>query len=212
MAHLINGKEISAAIRAELKDEVAALKARGVTPGLAVIIVGDDPASRVYVNNKKKACAELGMLSEEYALPASVSMADLLSVIEVLNSRDDIHGILCQLPLPKHLDEREVINAIDPKKDVDAFHPINVGGIMTSDYRFLPCTPAGVMLLLERSCDDLPLENARFKGNLPQGRPHRRGRRQGRLRHRRYGQAGRRSHRRGYEPPRKRQALRRRRL
>mgnify|MGYP004568178219 CR=1 FL=1 len=151
MAHLINGKEISAAIRAELKDEVAALKARGVTPGLAVIIVGDDPASRVYVNNKKKACAELGMLSEEYALPASVSMADLLSVIEVLNSRDDIHGILCQLPLPKHLDEREVINAIDPKKDVDAFHPINVGGIMTSDYRFLPCTPAGVMLLLERS-------------------------------------------------------------
>ena len=151
MAHLINGKEISAAIRAELKDEVAALKARGVTPGLAVIIVGDDPASRVYVNNKKKACAELGMLSEEYALPASVSMADLLSVIEVLNSRDDIHGILCQLPLPKHLDEREVINAIDPKKDVDAFHPINVGGIMTGDYRFLPCTPAGVMLLLERS-------------------------------------------------------------
>lgn len=155
MAQIINGKEISEATRADIALEVAQLKRQGITPGLAVILVGDDPASRVYVNNKKKACAQLGMLSEEYALAADTSMEDLLKLIDSLNSRDDIHGILCQLPLPKHLDEKAVINAISPEKDVDAFHPVNVGGIMIGDYKFLPCTPAGVMEMLRRSNIDV---------------------------------------------------------
>ena len=155
MAQIINGKEISEATRADIALEVAQLKRQGITPGLAVILVGDDPASRVYVNNKKKACAQLGMLSEEYALAADTSMEDLLKLLDSLNSRDDIHGILCQLPLPKHLDEKAVINAISPEKDVDAFHPVNVGGIMIGDYKFLPCTPAGVMEMLRRSNIDV---------------------------------------------------------
>ena len=149
MAMIIDGKAVSAATREAIKNEVAELKEKGVTPGLAVIIVGDDPASRVYVNNKKKACAELGMLSEEYALPAETTNEELLSLINELNGRKDINGILCQLPLPRHLDEKAVINAIAPEKDVDAFHPVNVGGIMTGDYSFLPCTPAGVMQMLK---------------------------------------------------------------
>ncbi len=149
MAMIIDGKAVSAATREAIKNEVAELKAKGVTPGLAVIIVGDDPASRVYVNNKKKACADLGMLSEEYALPAETTNEELLSLINELNGRKDINGILCQLPLPRHLDEKAVINAIAPEKDVDAFHPVNVGGIMTGDYSFLPCTPAGVMQMLK---------------------------------------------------------------
>ena len=149
MAIIIDGKAVSAATREAIKNEVAELKEKGVTPGLAVIIVGDDPASRVYVNNKKKACAELGMLSEEYALPAETTNEELLGLINELNGRKDINGILCQLPLPRHLDEKAVINAIAPEKDVDAFHPINVGGIMTGDYSFLPCTPAGVMQMLK---------------------------------------------------------------
>ena len=149
MAIIIDGKAVSAATREAIKNEVAELKEKGVTPGLAVIIVGDDPASRVYVNNKKKACADLGMLSEEYALPAETTNEELLGLINELNGRKDINGILCQLPLPRHLDEKAVINAIAPEKDVDAFHPINVGGIMTGDYSFLPCTPAGVMQMLK---------------------------------------------------------------
>lgn len=149
MAIIIDGKAVSAATREAIKNEVAELKEKGVTPGLAVIIVGDDPASRVYVNNKKKACAELGMLSEEYALPAETTNEELLGLINELNGRKDINGILCQLPLPRHLDEKTVINAIAPEKDVDAFHPVNVGGIMTGDYSFLPCTPAGVMQMLK---------------------------------------------------------------
>ena len=149
MAMIIDGKAVSAATREAIKNEVAELKEKGVTPGLAVIIVGDDPASRVYVNNKKKACAELGMLSEEYALPAETTNEELLGLINELNGRKDINGILCQLPLPRHLDEKAVINAIAPEKDVDAFHPVNVGGIMTGDYSFLPCTPAGVMQMLK---------------------------------------------------------------
>lgn len=148
---IIDGKAISAATRGDIKAQVDELKARGITPGLAVIIVGDDPASRVYVNNKKKACAELGMLSEEYALPADTTQAQLLELVESLNAREDIDGILCQLPLPRHLDEKAVINAISPEKDVDAFHPVNVGKIMIGDYSFLPCTPAGVMELIRRS-------------------------------------------------------------
>jgi methylenetetrahydrofolate dehydrogenase (NADP+)/methenyltetrahydrofolate cyclohydrolase len=152
---LIDGKAISAATRADIKTQVDKLRAQGVTPGLAVIIVGDDPASRVYVNNKKKACEQLGIMSEEYALPAETTEEQLLGIIRTLNTREDIDGILCQLPLPEHIDEKAVINAIDPKKDVDAFHPVNVGKIMIGDYSFLPCTPAGVMELLRRSGIDV---------------------------------------------------------
>ncbi len=148
MAVIISGKEVSAKVRAEVKEACEQLKAKGVNPGLAVIIVGDDPASRVYVNNKKKACAEVGFLSEEYALPAETTQEELLELIDRLNKREDIDGILCQLPLPKHLDEKAVINAISPLKDVDAFHPSNVGKIMIGDYDFLPCTPAGVMEMI----------------------------------------------------------------
>jgi methylenetetrahydrofolate dehydrogenase (NADP+)/methenyltetrahydrofolate cyclohydrolase len=150
MATIIDGKAVSAATRSDIRAEVEQLKAKGITPGLAVIIVGDNPASRVYVNNKKKACAELGMYSEEFALPADTTQEELLALVESLNNRSEINGILCQLPLPSHLDENAVINAISPLKDVDAFHPGNVGHIMIGDYAFLPCTPAGVMELLRR--------------------------------------------------------------
>lgn len=148
MAQMIDGKKVSAAVRARVAQEVAGLKEKGVQPGLAVVIVGDDPASRVYVNNKKKACAEVGIYSEEYALPAETTMEQLLALVRELNQKEAINGILVQLPLPRHLDEKAVIEAIDPKKDVDAFHPSNVGRIMIGDYHFLPCTPAGVMELL----------------------------------------------------------------
>ena len=148
MAQIIDGKAVSAAVRANVREQTEQLKAKGITPGLAVIIVGDDPASRVYVNNKKKACLDVGFYSEEYAMPADTTMEQLCEVIDTLNARDDIDGILCQLPLPKHLDEKAVIDRIDPSKDVDAFSPANVGKIMIGDYDFLPCTPAGVMELL----------------------------------------------------------------
>ena len=152
MAHIIDGKAISAAVRADIAAETAKMKVEtGVTPGLAVILVGDDPASRVYVNNKKKACAEVGFLSEEFHLPADTTEEQLLSLVQQLNARTDIHGILCQLPLPRHLDDKAVIAAIRADKDVDAFHAENVGHIMIGDYTFLPCTPAGVMELLHRS-------------------------------------------------------------
>lgn len=151
MAKLLKGKEVSARIKEELKEEVAKLKDAGIVPGLAVIIVGDDPASRVYVNNKKKACAEIGIYSEEYALPAETSEKDLLALIEKLNRDDKINGILCQLPVPAHISEERIINAIDPKKDVDAFHPVNVGKIMVGNFDFVPCTPAGVMELIKES-------------------------------------------------------------
>ena len=149
MAKIIDGKAVSAAVRANVREQTEQLKAKGITPGLAVIIVGDDPASRVYVNNKKKACLDVGFYSEEYAMPADTTMEQLCEVIDTLNARDDIDGILCQLPLPKHLDEKAVIDRIDPSKDVDAFSPANVGKIMIGDYDFLPCTPAGVMELLK---------------------------------------------------------------
>lgn len=151
MAKLLMGKEVSARIKQELKSEVEALKEHGITPGLAVVIVGDDPASRVYVNNKKKACAECGIYSEEYALPEETTQEELLSLIDTLNKKSDISGILVQLPVPKHIDETTIINAIDPKKDVDAFHPINVGKIMVGNFDFVPCTPAGVMELIKES-------------------------------------------------------------
>ncbi|MBQ2266190.1 MAG: bifunctional 5,10-methylene-tetrahydrofolate dehydrogenase/5,10-methylene-tetrahydrofolate cyclohydrolase, partial [Clostridia bacterium] len=149
MYKLIDGKVISAAVKERVKNEVAALKQQGITTGLAVIIVGEDPASKVYVNNKKKACEALGIISEEYALPENTTQEELLSLIDTLNKKESINGILCQLPLPKHLDEAAVINAISADKDVDAFHPVNVGKIMQGDYDFVPCTPAGIMEMLD---------------------------------------------------------------
>lgn len=145
---IIDGKAVSAAVRERVRLETQELKKQGVTPGLAVIIVGDDPASQVYVRNKEKACAEVGFYSEKFALPAETTQQELNALVQELNARKDINGILCQLPLPGHLDDKEVINLIDPIKDVDAFHPVNVGAIMIGDYHFLPCTPAGIMELL----------------------------------------------------------------
>ena len=152
MAKLIDGKLISAQIREEIKEETAAFVAEhGYAPGLAVVIVGEDPASQVYVRNKARACEEVGFYSEVYRLPAETAQEELNALVDKLNLDSKIHGILVQLPLPKHLDETEVLLRIDPQKDVDAFHPYNVGKIMIGDYDFLPCTPAGVMALLERS-------------------------------------------------------------
>ena len=152
MAHIIDGKAISAAVRGEIKENTQALIAKtGVTPGLAVIIVGEDPASQVYVRNKRRACEEVGFYSEAYELPAETTQAELEILLDKLNADPRIHGILVQLPLPSHLDENAVLLRIDPKKDVDAFHPYNVGRLMIGDYAFLPCTPAGVMELLRRT-------------------------------------------------------------
>ena len=152
MAKLIDGKLISAQIRAEIKEETAAFQQeKGYLPGLAVVIVGEDPASQVYVRNKKRACEEVGFYSEVHELPAETTQEELNALVDRLNADAKIHGILVQLPLPKHLDETEVLLRIDPAKDVDAFHPYNVGKIMIGDYDFLPCTPAGVMALLARS-------------------------------------------------------------
>lgn len=149
MSNIISGKEVSANVKAEIKKEVAVLKEKNIEVGLAVIIVGDDPASRVYVNGKKKDCEEVGIASYEYALPADITQKELMELVETLNNDDKVDGILCQLPIPKHLDEKEILNAINPEKDVDAFHPINVGKIMIGDYNFLPCTPAGVMEMIK---------------------------------------------------------------
>ena len=146
---------MSARIKEELTKEVESLKAEGKSVGLAVMIVGNNSASRVYVDNKKKACAEIGIYSEEYALPEDTTQEEILEIIDMLNKKDDIDGILVQLPLPKHIDEKAVINAIDPKKDVDAFHPVNVGKIMIGDFDFVPCTPAGVMELIKESGIDV---------------------------------------------------------
>ena len=148
MAKILDGKAVSAHVREQVKAEVEALAKQGVPVGLAVIIVGDDPASRTYVNNKKKACAAAGIRSEEYALPADTTQEELLALVETLNKKPAVNGILCQLPLPAHLDEKAVIAAIAPEKDVDAFHAVNVGHIMIGDYAFLPCTPAGIMEML----------------------------------------------------------------
>lgn len=149
MAILIDGKETARAVRGEIRDAVATFtKESGVIPGLAVVIVGDDPASRVYVRNKHRACEEVGIRSDVHALPADTSEAELLTLVAGLNADPTVNGILVQLPLPKHLDEEKVILAIDPAKDVDAFHPVNVGKIMIGNFTFAPCTPAGVMELL----------------------------------------------------------------
>lgn len=155
MAKLLMGKEVSARIKDELKIKVAELKEKGINPALAVIIVGEDPASKVYVNNKKKACEYCGIRSLEYALPEETTQEELLELIEKLNNDDTVSGILCQLPVPEHINEQAIINAINPKKDVDAFHPVNVGKIMTGNYDFVPCTPAGVMELIKESGIDV---------------------------------------------------------
>ncbi|MGE4577717.1 MAG: bifunctional 5,10-methylenetetrahydrofolate dehydrogenase/5,10-methenyltetrahydrofolate cyclohydrolase [Candidatus Methanomethylophilaceae archaeon] len=150
-AELILGKEISQEIYGELEARIAALKEKGITPGLAVVLVGDDPASQTYVRMKGKMCQELGMHSDTIIMPGSTTQADLLARVDSLNKDPDIHGFLIQLPLPKHIDEQAVINAIDPSKDVDCFHPFNVGRMLVGDPEFLPATPAGVQQLLIRS-------------------------------------------------------------
>ena len=152
---IIDGKAVSRAVREQVAAETAQLKEKGIVPGLAVIIVGEDPASQVYVNNKEKACAEVGFFSEKFALPESTTQQELNALVEELNARKDINGILCQLPLPSHLNDKDVINLISPEKDVDAFHPVNVGAIMIGDYNFLPCTPAGVMELIHSTGVDI---------------------------------------------------------
>jgi methylenetetrahydrofolate dehydrogenase (NADP+)/methenyltetrahydrofolate cyclohydrolase len=152
MAQIIDGKAIAADIRQELAAKASAYeKKTGQKPCLAVIIVGDDPASQVYVRNKQKACEEIGFKSIVLRHPADEFEDNLINAIEGLNNNPEIHGILVQLPLPKHINEEKIISVINPKKDVDAFHPINVGKIMIGNYNFLPCTPAGVMELLKRS-------------------------------------------------------------
>lgn len=145
----MDGKMVSAKVRGSILAEVEALKAQGVRPGLAVILVGDDPASKVYVRNKERACEECGIYSEKYALPAETTQEEVLALIDKLNKDPNISGILCQMPVPKHIDADAIIDAIDVTKDVDAFHPVNVGKIMIGDFDFLPCTPAGVMELLD---------------------------------------------------------------
>ena len=150
MDEIIDGKKISAQIRGSIKEETARFIAEtGVTPGLAVILVGSDPASQIYVRNKKKACEEVGFKSFEYLMPESATEEELKELVNKLNHTSEVHGILCQLPLPKHISEKAVIESISPMKDVDAFHPANVGRIMTGDYNFLPCTPAGIMELIK---------------------------------------------------------------
>ncbi|MBO5420732.1 MAG: bifunctional methylenetetrahydrofolate dehydrogenase/methenyltetrahydrofolate cyclohydrolase FolD [Clostridia bacterium] len=159
MYKIISGKEVSEAVKLRVADEVKEFKAQGIEPCLAVILVGDDPASRVYVNNKKKACEFCGIRSLEYVLPAETKEEELIELVEKLNNDESVNGILCQLPLPKHLDEKKVLNLIKPEKDVDAFHPENVGHIMIGDFNFLPCTPAGIMEMLHYENIDLEGKN-----------------------------------------------------
>ncbi len=146
---LIDGKVISAHIKQQVKAQVEELKAQGTEPCLAVIIVGDDFASRTYVNNKKKTCEEVGIRSLEFAMPAETTQEELLELVNKLNADDSVNGILCQLPIPKHIDEKVILNAILPEKDVDAFHPVNAGHIMIGDCVLKPCTPAGIMEMLK---------------------------------------------------------------
>ncbi len=152
MYSLIDGKTIASSVREEIKAKTDELKEKGITPGLAVIIVGNNPASRVYVNNKKKACEQVGFNSYEYALKEETTTDELLSLINKLNNDDNVDGILCQLPLPEAIDETAVLNAISPDKDVDAFHPVNCGRLFIGNQKFLPCTPAGIMEMF-KYCD-----------------------------------------------------------
>lgn len=149
-AKIIDGKQVAADIRAELKDQVQQLKTRGIVPGLGVILVGDDPASKSYVTAKEKACEEIGMYSDDNRLPATATQSELMTRVRQMNADPKIHGILVQLPLPKHLNETEILPAIDPDKDVDGFHPMNVGRMVLGQKAYLPCTPHGVVQLLMR--------------------------------------------------------------
>lgn len=151
MAKIIDGKAIAAKIRGEITAEVAKLASKGVTPGLAVVLVGEDPASKVYVSMKEKACKDVGIFSDEYKLPADTSEADLLLLIDKLNHDPKIHGILVQLPLPKQIDTEKVLEAISPEKDADGFHPYNVGRLVIGKPLFQPCTPYGVMVMLKEA-------------------------------------------------------------
>ena len=157
-AQIIDGKQVAADMRDQLKAKVAQLKDKGIVPGLAVVLVGDDPASKSYVTAKEKACDNIGIYSEDIRLPAQTPQAELMALIDKLNKNDKINGILVQLPLPKHLDENEVLLAIDPAKDVDGFHPVNVGKMMLGQKAFLPCTPHGVIQLLLQK--DVKIEGA----------------------------------------------------
>lgn len=159
-APIINGKQISEEIRRDLREEVERLAKQGFTPGLAVVLVGEDPASQVYVRNKEKACHELGYYSEVHRLSAETSQEELLALVDKLNRQANIHGILVQLPLPKHIDEKAVIDAISAVKDVDGFHPVNVGNLMIGDDSLLPCTPAGVIELIKRTGVDIAGKHA----------------------------------------------------
>lgn len=159
MAKIIDGKAVSASVKEAVAKEAAALKEKGILVGLAVVIVGNDPASRVYVNNKKKACAACGIESYEYALPEETTEEELLALVEKLNGDPAVNGILVQLPLPRQIDEHRIIEAISPKKDVDAFHAVNVGKIMIGDFDFLPCTPSGCMDLIDST--GVPVEGKR---------------------------------------------------
>lgn len=159
MAKIIDGKAVSASVKEAVAKEAAALKEKGILVGLAVVIVGNDPASLVYVNNKKKACAACGIESYEYALPEETTEEELLALVEKLNGDPAVNGILVQLPLPRQIDEHRIIEAISPKKDVDAFHAVNVGKIMIGDFDFLPCTPSGCMDLIDST--GVPVEGKR---------------------------------------------------
>lgn len=150
-APLISGTQVSQEIRADIRKEVEELKAQGLVPGLAVVLVGEDPASQVYVRNKEKACHDLGFYSEVHRLPADTGQEELLALVDKLNRQESIHGILVQLPLPAHIEEKAVIDAIAVHKDVDGFHPVNVGNLVIGDDSLLPCTPAGVIELIKRT-------------------------------------------------------------
>ena len=150
-AQIIDGKQAAADMRAELQKEVAKLKGQGIVPGLGVILVGEDPASKSYVTAKERTCEKIGIYSDDNRLPEETTQEELMAVVEKMNKDPKINGILVQLPLPKHLNEAEVLLAIDPDKDVDGFHPINVGKMVVGEKAFLPCTPHGVIQLLMRS-------------------------------------------------------------
>ncbi len=159
-ARIIDGKSIAKELRESLAPRVAALKEQGITPGLTVIVVGDDPASAIYVRNKERACVELGMNSQVLRFPAETTQEEILNTVRLLNQDDSVHGILVQLPLPRHIDEQAVLRAIDPDKDVDGFHAMNAGRLMNGEPGFVACTPKGVMRLLEVSGVELDGKNA----------------------------------------------------
>lgn len=163
-AQIISGKEIAAEIRSELKAEIGSLRERGVTPGLGVILVGDDPASISYVTAKEKACEEIGIRSDDNRLPGDISQDGLYAVIHRLNADPDIHGILLQLPLPGHIDEAGTLTEVDPAKDIDGLHPLNVGNMLTDREGFIPCTPQGVLQLLTRSGVEIEGANVAIVG------------------------------------------------